>query len=85
VTSRAPREVLILARAARDIDVLLPEERAFLVAHIDRLVEDGLPRGAATLDGRHRDHLRWRVGRYRVIYRFAEGVLTVVAVTVDPG
>ncbi len=82
--SRAPREVLILARAARDIDVLAPGEREFLVAHVDQLAVDALPRGAATIDGRHRDHLRWRVGRFRVLYRYEEGVLTVVAITADP-
>jgi mRNA-degrading endonuclease RelE of RelBE toxin-antitoxin system len=56
-----------------------------LAGHIDGLALDALPRGAEALDGRHRDHIRLRVGRFRVLYRVAEGELRVAAITADDG
>jgi mRNA-degrading endonuclease RelE of RelBE toxin-antitoxin system len=58
-------------------------ERTMVAAHIDALALDALPRGAEVLQGRHRDHLRLRVGRFRVLYRVMEGELTVAAITAE--
>jgi mRNA-degrading endonuclease RelE of RelBE toxin-antitoxin system len=81
VIERYPRDVTLLLRARRDLLALLAVERRMLVRHIDALAIDPLPRGASPLDGRHRDHLRLRVGRFRLLYRVTERELSVVAVT----
>jgi mRNA-degrading endonuclease RelE of RelBE toxin-antitoxin system len=83
IIARAPRDVLLLERAWRDLMDLPAVERAMLAGHIDGLALDALPRGAAVLHGRHRDHLRLRVGRFRVLYRVAEGELTIAAITAE--
>jgi len=81
VIFKAPRDVTLLARARRDLLDLQSVERAMLARHIDALALDALPRGAAPLDGDHRDHFCLRVGRFRVLYRPSEDELTIVAVT----
>lgn len=83
VIERYPRDVTLLDRAKRDLSGMLAVERRMLVRHLDALALDPLPRGAAPLDGEHRDHLRLRVGRFRVLYRVTEAELSVVAVTCD--
>lgn len=85
IISRAPRDVRLLARARRDILALHAVERAMLAKHIDRLAVDALPRGAVGLDGEHRDHLRVRIGRFRLLYRVRDGDLDVVAITAETG
>lgn len=84
VIARAPREVVVLERALRDLLAIQAVERRMIASQIDRLAMDALPRGAEALDGAHRDHLRLRIGRFRLLYRVIEGELTVVAVLVDP-
>lgn len=74
----------MLDRAMRDLEQIQAVERRMLATHIDRLAVDALPRGAEALDGQHRDHLRLRIGRFRLLYRVMEGELTVVAVLTDP-
>lgn len=81
IISRAPRDVRLLARAFREMMGLQAVERAMLAQHIDRLAVDALPRGAEAVDGRHRDHIRLRVGRFRLLYRVRDGELDVVAIT----
>lgn len=81
VIERYPRDVTILERARRDLLALLAVERRMLVKAIDALALDPLPRGASILDGAHPDHLRMRVGRFRVLYRVMEHELAVVAIT----
>ena len=81
VIERYPRDVTLLVRARRDLLALLAVERRMLTKHIDGLALDPLPRGAAPLDGRHRDHLRLRVGRFRLLYRVTDRELSVVAIT----
>lgn len=81
IIARAPRDVTLLERAARDLLDLHSVERAMLARAIDQLAMDALPRGVASLDGLHRDHLRLRVGRFRVLYRVNDGELVIVAVT----
>jgi mRNA-degrading endonuclease RelE of RelBE toxin-antitoxin system len=85
VISRAPREVSLFGRAARDLALVDPEERRSIAAEIDRLAEDALPRGVEAIPGPFRDHLRLRVGRFRVLYRVSDGELVVVAVMSGPG
>ncbi len=84
IIARAPRDVVMLDRAMRDLEQIQAVERRMLATHIDRLAVDALPRGAEALDGQHRDHLRLRIGRFRLLYRVMEGELTVVAVLTDP-
>ena len=84
IIARAPREVVLLDRALRDLAGIQAVERRMIASHIDRLAMDALPRGAEALDGQHRDHLRLRIGRFRLLYRVLDGELTVVAVLVDP-
>jgi mRNA-degrading endonuclease RelE of RelBE toxin-antitoxin system len=55
-----------------------------LAFQLDKLAMDALPRGVEALDGRHRDHLRLRIGRFRLVYKVDDGVLTVVALLEDP-
>lgn len=75
---------MVLERALRDLLAIQAVERRMIASQIDRLAMDALPRGAEALDGAHRDHLRLRIGRFRLLYRVIEGELTVVAVLVDP-
>jgi mRNA interferase RelE/StbE len=72
--------VLLLARAIRDLDGIQAVERKMIASRIDELAMDALPRGVEQLQGRFRDHLRLRVGRFRVLYKVADGELTVVAI-----
>ena len=81
IISKAPRDVRVLSRARRDMLDLQAVERQMLAKHIDRLAVDALPRGAEALDGEHREHIRLRVGRFRLLYRVSEGELDVVAIT----
>ncbi len=84
IIARAPREVVLLERALRELLEIQAVERRMLAFHIDKLAMDALPRGAEALDGQHRDHLRLRVGRFRLLYRVLDHELTVVAVLRDP-
>jgi mRNA-degrading endonuclease RelE of RelBE toxin-antitoxin system len=79
IIARAPRDVKILEAAMRALLDLTAVERTMVVAQIDRLALDALPRGVEALYGRYRDHLRVRVGRFRVLYRVVDEELTVVA------
>jgi mRNA-degrading endonuclease RelE of RelBE toxin-antitoxin system len=67
----------------RDLQSIQAVERRLLVSQIDLLAMDALPRGVEALAGRFRDHLRLRVGRFRVLYKVLEAELTVVAVVAD--
>jgi mRNA-degrading endonuclease RelE of RelBE toxin-antitoxin system len=80
VIARAPAEVLVLARAERDLAALRGEDRRAVAAQIDRLAADAFPRGAAAMHDAG-GHLRIRAGRFRLLYRVRDGVLTVVAIT----
>jgi mRNA-degrading endonuclease RelE of RelBE toxin-antitoxin system len=73
--------VVLLERAKRDLMDVPAVERRLLVDAIDALALDALPRGVEALQGRFRDHLRFRVGRFRLLYRVEDAVLAVVAVT----
>jgi len=81
IIARAPRDVTLLARAVDDLLALPAVERGMLARHIDKLAVDALPRGVASLEGLHRDHLRLRIGRFRLLYKVSEGELVIVAVT----
>jgi mRNA-degrading endonuclease RelE of RelBE toxin-antitoxin system len=81
VILEAPRDVTLLSRARRDLLALPAVERSLLARHVDALAMDAAPRGAAVLEGEHRDHLCLRVGRFRLLYRVREDELAVVAVT----
>jgi mRNA interferase RelE/StbE len=81
IVSRAPRDVVLLERATRDLMDVPAVERRLLVDAIDGLALDALPRGVEAVQGRFRDHLRIRVGRFRLLYRVEDEVLAVVAVT----
>jgi mRNA-degrading endonuclease RelE of RelBE toxin-antitoxin system len=83
IVARAPRDVLLTERAVRDLRAVQAVERAMLTRHIDGLAMDALPRGVEALQGRFRDHLRLRVGRFRMLYKVAEGELTIVALVTD--
>lgn len=83
IISRAPREVVLLDRARRELLDLQAVERQMLATLLDKLAMDALPRGVEALDGRHRDHLRLRVGRFRLLYKVDDGVLTVVALLAE--
>ena len=83
IIARAPREVVLFDRAIRDLLEIQAVERRMIAGYIDKLAMDALPRGVEALEGRHRDHLRLRVGRFRVLYKVADGELTVVAVLTD--
>jgi mRNA interferase RelE/StbE len=72
--------VVLLERAKRDLLGVQSVERRMLATSLDRLAMDALPRGAESLEGRFRDHIRLRVGRFRLLYRVQDAVLTVVAV-----
>ena len=80
IIARAPREVLLLQRAERDLFSIQAVERRMVATVLDELAVDALPRGVESVHGRFRDHLRLRVGRFRVLYKVDEGLLTVVAV-----
>ncbi len=80
IIAKAPREVVLLERAKRDLLGVQSVERRMLATSLDRLAMDALPRGAESLEGRFRDHIRLRVGRFRLLYRVQDAVLTVVAV-----
>jgi mRNA-degrading endonuclease RelE of RelBE toxin-antitoxin system len=75
--------VLLLERAVRDLRAFQAVERRMLVDHIDKLAMDALPRGVEALEGRYRDHLRLRIGRFRVLYKVVDRELTVVTVMAD--
>ncbi len=81
IVSRAPRDVVLLERAKRDLMDVPTVERRLLCDALDSLALDALPRGVEALQGRFRDHLRLRVGRFRLLYRVDDAVLAVVAVT----
>lgn len=83
IVARGPREVVVLESALRELLAIPFHERRMIAAQVDRLAMDALPRGVQAIEGRFRDHLRLRVGRFRVIYRVLEGELTVVAVLAD--
>ncbi len=83
IISRAPRDVRVLARAARDLQKLHAVERTMLARHVDQLAFDALPRGSEALDGEQREHIRLRVGRFRILYRVNDGQIDVVAITSD--
>ena len=85
IVSRAPRDVLILERARTQLSDLTAVERRMVAATIDHLAIDALPRGAEALDGRYPDHIRLRVGRFRLLYKVTDGELTIVAVLAEPG
>ena len=80
IIARAPRDVVFLERAKRDLLAVPAVERRILVDAIDGLARDALPRGVEGVQGRFRDHLRLRVGRFRLLYRVDDAVLSVVAV-----
>jgi mRNA-degrading endonuclease RelE of RelBE toxin-antitoxin system len=83
IIGRAPRDVLLFDRAVSDLRAIQAVERRVLVDHIDKLAMDALPRGVEALEGRYRDHLRLRVGRFRILYKVVDAELTVVAVLAD--
>ncbi len=85
IISRAPRDVLVLERALRELSALPAVERRMVATTIDRLALDALPRGAEALEGRFRDHIRLRVGRFRLLYKVTDGELTIVALLAEPG
>ncbi len=85
IVSRAPRDVLILERARRELTDLTAVERRMVATTIDRLALDALPRGAEAIDGRFHDHIRLRVGRFRLLYKVSDGELIVVALLAEPG
>lgn len=85
IIARAPRDVLILERARRFLSDLTGVERRMVATVIDRLALDALPRGAEALEGRFRDHIRLREGRFRLLYKVTDGELTIVALLADPG
>jgi mRNA-degrading endonuclease RelE of RelBE toxin-antitoxin system len=72
--------VVLLERAKRDLLAIQAVERRMLATSLDRLAMDALPRGAESVEGRFRDHIRLRVGRFRLLYRVQDAVLTVVAI-----
>jgi mRNA-degrading endonuclease RelE of RelBE toxin-antitoxin system len=80
IIARAPRDVVLLERAQRDLMAVPAVERRLLADAIDALSQDALPRGVEGVQGRFRDHLRLRVGRFRLLYRVEDAVLAVVAV-----
>jgi mRNA interferase RelE/StbE len=80
IIARAPREVLLLSRAQRDLLAVQAVERLMLASVIDGLAMDALPRGVEAVQGRFHDHIRLRVGRFRLIYKVDDGLLTVVTV-----
>lgn len=80
IIARGPREVVLLERAKRDLLDAQSVERRMLATTIDGLAMDCLPRGVETVESRFRDHLRLRVGRFRLLYKVDDGILTVVAV-----
>jgi mRNA-degrading endonuclease RelE of RelBE toxin-antitoxin system len=80
VIARAPARVLVLGRAERDLAALDAGERRAVIAQIDRLAADSFPRGAAPMHDPG-GHLRLHAGRFRLLYRVRDGVLTLVAIT----
>jgi mRNA-degrading endonuclease RelE of RelBE toxin-antitoxin system len=75
--------VLVLDGFMRELMHLSAVERRMIAKQIDGLAMDALPRGAEALDGRHRDHLRLRIGRFRLLYKVLDGELIVVALLAD--
>ncbi len=83
IIARAPRDVRVLDGFMRALLAQSAVERQMIVRQIDGLAMDALPRGVEALEGRSKDHLRLRVGRFRVLYKVLEGELTVVALLAD--
>ncbi len=76
----ASYEVLILPSAAREIAALPLEARRRVIGKIRALATDPRPAGAIHLRGS--DHLRLRVGMYRIVYRIEDRKLIVLIVRV---
>jgi mRNA-degrading endonuclease RelE of RelBE toxin-antitoxin system len=74
---------VLFERAKRDLSAIQAVERRMVAANIDQLAMDALPHGVEALQGRFRDHIRLRVGRFRILYKVTDGELTVVAVLAD--
>ena len=81
IIARAPRDVTLLDRAVRDLEALPAIERQMLTRQIDQLATDVAPRGASGLEGLQRDHVRIRMGRFRVLYCVVDHELVIVAIT----
>jgi len=76
----ASYEVLILPSAAREIESLPLAARRRVIGKITALATDPRPAGAIHLRGT--DHLRLRVGDYRIIYRIEDARLVVLVVRI---
>ncbi len=83
IIARAPRDVVLLDRAVQDLMAIPRVERRMVAARLDELATDALPRGVEALAGRFSNHLRLRVGRFRLLYKVEDGLLTVVAVLAE--
>lgn len=79
---RDVRDVLILKRAAKDLEALDPREREDVALEIDALAFDPLPRGVLALHGRRDDHVELRIGPRRLLYRVHGMLVVVVAITI---
>jgi len=78
----ASYRVLLKASAAKEIEAISSKrERQRIVARIGRLAQDPRPRGSQKLAG-HRDRLRVRQGRYRIVYSVNDPALEVIVVKV---
>jgi len=75
--------VVLLDRAVQDLMAIPHVERRMIATQLDGLATDALPRGVEALGGRFRDHLRLRVGRFRLLYKVDDGLLTVVALLAE--
>lgn len=76
----ASYEVLILPSAAREIESLPLESRRRVIGKIRGLATDPRPAGAIHLRGT--DHLRLRLGAWRIVYRIEDRTLVVLIVRV---
>lgn len=76
----ASYELRILPSAAREIEALQLPDRKRIVQRITELARDPRPHGAILLKGT--DHLRVRVGRYRIVYRVHDRELVVLIIKV---
>ena len=76
----ASYEVLILPSAAREIETLPLEARRRVIARIPALADDPRPAGAVRLRGTN--HLRLRVGAWRIVYRIEDARLVVLVVRI---
>jgi mRNA-degrading endonuclease RelE of RelBE toxin-antitoxin system len=66
----------VSGRAARNLRALPPSERALLRATFDKIRDD--PNAGKHLRGEFA-HLRsWRVGAFRIIYQYSQGVVRIV-------